>query len=75
MPDHKDHPDHKNHTDKSTTQQPAPSGQLSESAQSHTSDPNQAKPDQLSPEHKPQPDSDNAGKHGRPTDDSDPGHS
>ncbi|EYB68547.1 hypothetical protein DEIPH_ctg021orf0064 [Deinococcus phoenicis] len=49
-------------------------GQLSESAHSRTRNDNEPTPTIQPTDNAPQQD-ENAGKHGRPTDDSDPGHS
>lgn len=54
-------------TDPAEAPRPAESGQLSESAQSRTTDPN-------APQQADHTGAD-GGKHGRPTDDADPGHS
>lgn len=54
-------------TDTADASRPAESGQLSESARSRTTDPNAPQQaDHTGAE---------SGKHGRPTDDADPGHS
>ncbi|GAA5514857.1 hypothetical protein Dcar01_03620 [Deinococcus carri] len=50
------------------------SGQLSESARSRTESHDEPTPIDQPNDNTPQPD-ENPGKHGRPTDDSDPGHS